>query len=127
MLHVRHKTQSSKNKIVNIYSEFFLINISFLYFWLPWSSLLCLGFLWLQRGELLCSCGRQASHCGGIFCCGAQALGIRIPGVAICGLNSCDTWTSCSTACGISPDWGSNLRPLHWQADSYPLHHHRSL
>ena len=25
---------------------------------------------------------------------------------------------SCSTACGIFPDQGSNLCPLHWQADS---------
>ena len=30
---------------------------------------------------------------------------------------------SCSEACGIFPDQGLNLRPLHWQADSYPLHH----
>ena len=30
---------------------FFLINVSFLYFWLPWSSLLCLGFLWLREGS----------------------------------------------------------------------------
>ena len=30
---------------------------------------------------------------------------------------------SCSEACGIFPAQGSNLCPLHWQADSYPLHH----
>ena len=30
---------------------------------------------------------------------------------------------SCSAACGIFPDQGSNLCLLHWQADSYPLHH----
>ena len=29
----------------------------------------------------------------------------------------------CSAACGIFLDQGSNLCPLHWQADSYPLHH----
>ena len=28
---------------------------------------------------------------------------------------------SCSTACGIFPDQGLNLCPLHWQADSLPL------
>ena len=33
---------------------------------------------------------------------------------------------SCSTACGIFPDQGSNLCPLHWQADSYPLRHQGS-
>ena len=31
-----------------------------------------------------------------------------------------------SAACGILPDQGSNLRPLHWQADSQPLRHQLS-
>ena len=29
-------------------------------------------------------------------------------------------------ACGIFPDQGLNLCPLHWQADSYPLRHQGS-
>ena len=33
---------------------------------------------------------------------------------------------SCSAACGILPDQGSNLCPLHWQADSQPLGHQGS-
>ena len=33
---------------------------------------------------------------------------------------------SCSTACGILPDQGSNPCPLHWQADSRPLRHQGS-
>ena len=33
---------------------------------------------------------------------------------------------SCSLACGIFPDQGSNPCPLHWQADSYPLCHQGS-
>ena len=33
---------------------------------------------------------------------------------------------SCSTACGIFPDLGSNPCPLHWQADSQPLRHQGS-
>ena len=33
---------------------------------------------------------------------------------------------SCSVACGILPDQGSNLCPLHWQADSQPLCHQGS-
>ena len=32
-----------------------------------------------------------------------------------------------SWACGILPDQGSNVCPLHWQADSGPLHHQESL
>ena len=30
---------------------------------------------------------------------------------------------SCPEVCGISLDQGSNLCVLHWQEDSYPLHH----
>ena len=33
---------------------------------------------------------------------------------------------SCSVACGIFPDQGSNPCPLHWQTDSQPLRHHGS-
>ena len=33
---------------------------------------------------------------------------------------------SCSVACGIFLDQGLNSRPLHWQTDSYPLHHRGS-
>ena len=33
---------------------------------------------------------------------------------------------SCSAACGIFPDQGSNPRPLHWQADCQPLSHQGS-
>ena len=34
---------------------------------------------------------------------------------------------SCSKACGIFPDQGSNLCSLRWQADSYPLRHQGSV
>ena len=34
---------------------------------------------------------------------------------------------SCSAACGIFPNQGSNPCPLHWQADSQPLRHQGSL
>ena len=33
---------------------------------------------------------------------------------------------SCSAACGIFPDQGSNPCPLHWPADSQPLRHQGS-
>ena len=33
---------------------------------------------------------------------------------------------SCSAACGIFPDQGSNPCSLHWQADSQPLRHQGS-
>ena len=58
----------------------------------------------------LCCCVR-ASHCGGFSCCGAWALGTQASVVVAHGL-------SCSAACGILPDQGSNPCPLHWEADS---------
>ena len=33
---------------------------------------------------------------------------------------------SCSEACGLIPDQGSNQHPPHWQADSYSLYHQGS-
>ena len=33
---------------------------------------------------------------------------------------------SCSVACGVFPDQGLNLCPLHWLADSYSLRHQGS-
>ena len=41
-------------------------------------------------------------------------------------LSSCGSRPSCSAACGILPDQGSNPCPLHWQADSQPLRHQGS-
>ena len=56
------------------------------------SSLLCAGFLWLWRaGATLCCCAR-ASHCGGLSCCGAWALGAQASVVVACGLSSCGSW-----------------------------------
>ena len=75
------------------------------------SSLLHAGFLLLQRAGATLRCGAWASHCGGFSCCGALALGAQASVVVAHGL-------SCSVACGIFPDQGSNPCPLHWQADS---------
>ena len=43
-----------------------------------------------------------------------------------CRLSSCGSRPSCSAACGIFPDQGSNPCPLHWQAASQPLRHQGS-
>ena len=47
------------------------------------------------------------------------ALGTRASGLVVHGL-------SCSAACGIFLDQGSNLCPLQWQADSYLLRYQGS-
>ena len=56
-------------------------------------------------GPLTAVASLAAEH-GGFPSCSSRALEQRL---------------SCSEACGIFPDLGSNLRPLHWQ-DSPPLH-----
>ena len=58
-----------------------------------------------------------------------QSSGSRHMGFSSCSM--CAQWVwhtglSCSAACGIFPDQGSNPCLLHWQVDSHPLHHHGS-
>ena len=80
-------------------------------------------FIYLFLAALGLCCCAQASHCSGFSCCRAQALGARASGVVAHGLWSTGSvfvahGLSCSVAHGIFPDQGSNLCPLHWQADS---------
>ena len=56
-----------------------------------------------KRG-LLSSCGSWSSHCSGFSCCGLQSLGCA-------GSVAVTNRLSCSLACGIFPDQGSNLFP----------------
>ena len=41
-------------------------------------------------------------------------------------LSNCGSRAQLLCGCGIFPDQSSNLCPLHWQADSQPLHHQGS-
>ena len=93
---------------------FFLINLFILFIFIfgcIGSSLLRAGFLYLWRAGATLGCRVRASHCGGFSCCKARALSVRASVVVAHGL-------SCSAACGIFPDQGSNLCPLCWQAGS---------
>ena len=72
-----------------------------------------------------------ASHCGGLSCCRAQALGL--PGfqwLQLVGsehrLSSCGTLAQLCQSSGIFPDQGLNPCLLNWQADSLPLSHQGS-
>ena len=60
---------------------------------------------------LLSSWVRWASHLVASLVCRAQVLGVQASVVVARGL-------SCPVTCGIFLDQGSNLYPLHWQADS---------
>ena len=81
---------------------------------------------------LLSSCGAWVSHCGGFSCAAralcTQALQLRCvgsvvvaPGLQSTGLVLVAHEYSCSVACGVFPDQGSNPSLLHWQADALPL------
>ena len=95
----------------------FIVFILFYFFGCDGPSLLHEGFSCGERGLLFITVHGLLIVVASL-CFGAWALGARAS-VAVHRL-------SCSTACGIFPDQGSNLCPLHWQADSEPLRHQGS-
>ena len=108
------------------FSLFFIFKIYlFIYLFLAVLGLRCCVRAFSSCGErgATLRCGAWASHCGGFSCCGARALGVWTSVVAAHGLYSASSVVvahglSCSMACGIFPDQGSNPCLLHWQADS---------
>ena len=74
-------------------------------------------------------CARALSSCGKrgpLFVTVGGPLPLRSTGSRRAGSVVVAHGPSCSAACGIFPDQGSNRCPLHWQADSQPLHHQGS-
>ena len=65
--------------------------------------------------------GHSSSRCVGLSL--SRPLLLRSTGSRRAGSVIVAHGPSCSAACGIFPDQGSNPRPLHWQADSQPLRH----
>ena len=68
--------------------------------------------------------GHSSSRCASLSL--LQPLLLRSTGSRRAGSVVVAHGPSCSTACGIFPDQGSNPCPLHWQADSQPLRHQES-
>ena len=93
------------------YFNFIYLFLKFYLFHCVGSSLSHTGFLQLWRVEATLPCSARVSHCCGFSCCGAWALGGQASVVVMHRL-------SCSVACRIFPDQGSNPCPLYWQADS---------
>ena len=93
---------------------FFKINL-FIYFWLCWVFVSVRGL-----SLVAASGGHSSSRCAGLSL--SQPLLLRSTGSRRAGSVVVAHGPSCSMACGIFPDQGSNLCPLHWQADSQPLH-----
>ena len=65
--------------------------------------------------------GHSSSRCTGLSL--SPPLLLRGTGSRRTGSVAVAHGPSCSAACGIFPDQGSNPCPLHWQADSQPLRH----
>ena len=112
---------------------FFLVCLFFksylcIYSWWYRVLLLHVGSLYLRGVRATLCRGAQASCCSGFSCRGARALGALSLVVAACGPWRVGTVAvahrlSCSLACGIFPDQGSNPCPLCWEVGSYPLSH----
>ena len=89
---------------------FFFINL-FIYFWLCWV------FVSVRGLSLVAASGGLSL---------SRPLPLRGTGSRRAGSVVVAQGLSCSAACGIFPDQGSNPCPLHWQADSQPLRHQGS-
>ena len=73
---------------------------------------------------VVASGGHSSSRCAGLSL--SRPLLLRSTGSRRTGAVVVAHGPSCSVACGIFPDQGSNPCPLHWQADSQPLRHQGS-
>ena len=101
---------------------FFLIFKIYLliYLWLCW-----VFFSVRARSLVVASAGHSSSRCAGLSL--SRPLLLRSTGSRRASSVIVAHGLSCSAACGIFPDQGSNLCALHWQADSQPLRHQGSL
>ena len=89
------------------------------YFWLCWVFVSVRGL-----SLVVASGGHSSSWCAGLSLSRPLLLrstGSRRPGSVVVAHGP-----SCSAACGIFPDQGSNPCPLHQQADSQPPRHQGS-
>ena len=99
----------------------------FIYGWLCWV------FVSVPGLSLVAASGdHSSSQCAGLSLSRraglslSQPLLLRSTGSRRASSVSVAHGPSCSAACGIFPDQGSNPCSLHWQADSQPLHHQGS-
>ena len=114
------KTHVTRLKALLHRSQVFFFNFYlFIYLWLCWVFVSVRGL-----SLVAASGGHSSSRCTGLSL--SLPLLLRSTGSRCAGSVIVAHGPSCSAACGIFPDQGSNLCPLHWQADSQPLRHQRS-
>ena len=98
---------------------FFKIIYLFIYLWLCWVFVSMRGLS--PVAETRC---HSSSRCAGLS--PPRPLLLRSTGSRRAGSVIVARGPSCSAACGILPDQGSNPCPPHWRADSQPLRHQGS-
>ena len=99
-----------------VFCFFKLFIYLFIYLWLCWVFVSVWGL-----SLVVASGGHSSSRCAGLS--SSQPLLLRSTGSRRAGSVVVAHGPSCSAACGIFPDQGPNLCPLHWQAASQPLRH----
>ena len=114
----RHAHQSLFMELNLYYIRSFKIYL-FIYLWLCWVFVSVRGL-----SLVVASGGHSSSRCAGLSL--SHPLLLRSTGFRRAGSVIVAHGPSCSAACGIFPDQGSNPCPLHWQADSQPLRHQGS-
>ena len=125
-----HSSQSDSSIVLGIVLGtrkpgflFFVLNkaisLVLIYLWLCWV------FVSVQRlSPVVASGGHSSSRCAGLS--PSRPLLLRSTGYRRAGSVVVAHGPTCSAACGILPDQGSNPCPLHRQADSQPLRHQGS-
>ena len=131
---------------MSLFFFFFKINCLFL-LWLHWVFVAACGFLLAAKSRgysLVVVCRLLISVAFLLWSMGSRHVGSVVVALGLCSCGSwgprmCRLWQlcrvgsvvvyelSCPAACRIFLDQGSNLCPLHWQADFYPLYHLGSL
>ena len=104
----------------NTYNLFFFLIYFYIYFWLCWIFVSVRGL-----SPVAASGGHFSSQCAGLSL--SRPLLLQSTGSRRAASVVVAHGPSCSAACGILPDQGSNPCPLHWQADSQPLSHQGNL
>ena len=97
----------------------FIYYLFIIYVWLCWVFVSVRGL-----SLVAASGGHSSSRCAGLSL--SRPLLLQSTGSRRAGPVVVAHGPSCSAACGIFPDQGSNPCPLHWQTESQLLRHQRS-
>ena len=109
-----------------LYVFFFFFDVDhfkiylFIHFWLCWV------FISVRGLSLVAVSGGHSSLWCASLSLSSWPLLFRSTGSRRAGSVTVVHGPSCSAACGIFPDQGSNPCPLRWQADSQPMRHRGS-